>query len=122
MNVVEVEGLKVRYGRRIALDGVSLSLPRGAAGLLGPNGAGKSTLMKTLLGFLRADAGRIRVLGQDMPAQALAVRRASAVGGYGKKPARRYRCRHEVSSIKVDAADCSVKVGHTQRGVGASSQ
>ncbi len=74
MNVVEVEGLSVRYGRRVALDGVSLTLPRGAAGLLGPNGAGKSTLMKTLLGFLRADSGWVRVLGHEMPAQALEVR------------------------------------------------
>lgn len=74
MNVVEVEGLAVRYGRRVALDGVSLTLPRGAAGLLGPNGAGKSTLMKTLLGFLRADSGQVRVLGHEMPARALEVR------------------------------------------------
>jgi len=74
MNVVEVEGLAVRYGKRVALDGVSFTLPRGAAGLLGPNGAGKSTLMKTLLGFLRADSGQVRVLGLDMPARALEVR------------------------------------------------
>jgi ABC-2 type transport system ATP-binding protein len=74
MNVVEVEGLAVRYGKRTALDGVSLALPRGAVGLLGPNGAGKSTLMKTLLGFLRPEQGRVRVLGLDMPARALEVR------------------------------------------------
>ena len=74
MNVVEVEGLIVRYGARAALDGVSLKLPRGAVGLLGPNGAGKSTLIKTLLGFLRPNHGHVRVLGLDVPQRALEVR------------------------------------------------
>jgi len=74
MGVIEVENLTVRYGRRVALDGVTLSLPHVATGLLGPNGAGKSTLMKALLGFLRPDSGTARILGQDMPREALAIR------------------------------------------------
>jgi ABC-2 type transport system ATP-binding protein len=74
MNVIEVEGLSVSYGRRMALDGVTLSLPDKATGLLGPNGAGKSTLMKALLGFLRPSGGRVRVLGMDMPHEALGIR------------------------------------------------
>ncbi len=74
MGVIEVEGLTVRYGRRVALDGVTLALPHQATGLLGPNGAGKSTLMKALLGFLRPESGRTRVLGMEMPREALAIR------------------------------------------------
>lgn len=74
MNIIEVEGLAVRYGKRLALDHISVALPGRSIGLLGPNGAGKSTLMKTLLGYLRPTAGRVRVLGLDMPKRALEIR------------------------------------------------
>ncbi len=74
MNVIEVGGLTVRYGKRPALDHISMSLPSRSIGLLGPNGAGKSTLMKTLLGYLRPAAGHVRVLGMDMPKRALEIR------------------------------------------------
>jgi ABC-2 type transport system ATP-binding protein len=49
----------------VALDNVSLAVPRAAIGLLGPNGAGKSTLLKILLGLLRPNSGDARVLGRD---------------------------------------------------------
>ncbi len=64
--VFEVRGLSVRYGRRVVLDGVSLSVPRGAVyALLGRNGAGKSSLVRCLLGQQRADAGEARLFGLD---------------------------------------------------------
>ena len=54
-----------RYGRRKALDGFSLTVPRGAVlGLVGPNGAGKTTWMMTVAGFLRQDSGTIDLLGR----------------------------------------------------------
>src|SRR3712207_3445885 len=54
-----------RYGRRTAVDGVSLSVGRGeVVGLLGPNGAGKTTVIKMLLGLVRPDAGEVMVLGR----------------------------------------------------------
>ena len=55
-----------RLGRRTrALDGVSLEVARGETlGLIGPNGAGKTTLLSCLLGFLRPDAGSLRVAGR----------------------------------------------------------
>lgn len=49
----------------LALDNVSLAVPRAAIGLLGPNGAGKSTLLKILLGLIRPNSGDARVLGRD---------------------------------------------------------
>jgi len=58
-------GLRKRYGRRLAVDDVSLELSRGdVVGLLGPNGAGKSTVIKMLLGLVRPDAGEAMLLGR----------------------------------------------------------
>jgi len=66
MNVLELEGVRKRYGRRDALLDVDLAVPEGAAiGLLGPNGAGKTTALRLLLGFSRPSAGRVRVQGRD---------------------------------------------------------
>jgi ABC-type Mn2+/Zn2+ transport system ATPase subunit len=59
---VVVEHLSVRYGQRIALEDVSLTLHRGSLiGLLGPNGAGKSTLLRAILGLVPPCAGEVRV-------------------------------------------------------------
>ncbi|MDR3690881.1 MAG: ABC transporter ATP-binding protein [Fimbriimonas sp.] len=64
--IVEVHDLVRTYGRRRALDGVSLTIERGAVlGLVGQNGAGKTTLIKHLLGLLRAEKGSVRVFGLD---------------------------------------------------------
>ncbi|HUZ83770.1 MAG TPA: ATP-binding cassette domain-containing protein, partial [Gaiellales bacterium] len=63
--LIEVSGVTKRYGRIVALDDVSLSMRDRAIGLLGANGAGKSTLMRSLLGLIRPDTGRIRVMGLD---------------------------------------------------------
>jgi ABC-2 type transport system ATP-binding protein len=58
-------GIRKRYGRRQALDGVGLQVGRGEVlGLLGPNGAGKTTLIKIVLGLVRSDAGEVMVLGR----------------------------------------------------------
>jgi ABC-2 type transport system ATP-binding protein len=57
-------GLRKRYGRRTAVDGVSFTVGRGeVVGLLGPNGAGKTTVIKMLLGLARPDAGEVLLLG-----------------------------------------------------------
>ncbi|TAN21280.1 MAG: ABC transporter ATP-binding protein [Acidobacteria bacterium] len=64
--VIELENLRVRYGQRIALDGLTARLTGRAVGLLGPNGAGKSTLIATLLGFVKPAAGSARLLGQPI--------------------------------------------------------
>ena len=59
-------GLRKRYGRRTAVDGVSLTVGRGeVVGLLGPNGAGKTSVIKMLMGLVRPDAGEVLLLGRS---------------------------------------------------------
>jgi ABC-2 type transport system ATP-binding protein len=60
MPILELAAVSKRYGRRAALEDVSLALPAGSAlGLLGPNGAGKTTALRLLLGFTSPSRGRV---------------------------------------------------------------
>lgn len=69
MSVLEVEGLRMRYGATDVLAGVGFQASRGeVVALLGPNGAGKTTTIEILEGFRMRSAGRVAVLGTD-PAQ-----------------------------------------------------
>lgn len=62
--MLSIVDLRRRYGRTIAVDGISLEVRAGEAfGLLGPNGAGKSTLVSLCAGLLRPDSGRVEILG-----------------------------------------------------------
>ncbi|MEV6611598.1 ABC transporter ATP-binding protein [Kutzneria sp. NPDC051319] len=64
--IIEVEGLRKRYGPRKAVDGVTLSVHEGEFfGVLGPNGAGKSTLVEIVEGLRPADSGSVRVFGRS---------------------------------------------------------
>jgi ABC-2 type transport system ATP-binding protein len=66
MDVVMVERLTKRYGRRVGVEGLNLSVAEGTMfGFLGPNGSGKTTAIRVLLGFLRPSAGEARVFGLD---------------------------------------------------------
>ena len=78
--VLRVLGLVKRYGSRVALDGVTISVgPGEAVGLLGANGAGKTTTLAILLGLVRPDAGRVEIANVDLRRDtALALRR---IGG-----------------------------------------
>ncbi len=72
--VVRIESLTRRFGAKVALDNVSLTVPRGAVfGLVGANGAGKTTLIKHVLGLLRAVRGSVRVFGRDPVADPVGV-------------------------------------------------
>ena len=78
--VVELLGLSKRYGARLALDGLTLSLYAGSFNaLLGPNGAGKSTLFQLLTGLFRADAGEARIAGHSIAKDAVAALRQIGV-------------------------------------------
>ncbi len=66
MCVIQTEQLTKRYGRRVGIDGLTLSVPEGVVyGFLGPNGSGKTTTIRLLLGFLRPTGGQARVFGHD---------------------------------------------------------
>jgi heme exporter protein A len=72
---IELEGLTRRYGERVALADLTLSVPAGATLVVfGPNGAGKTTLLRLLATLLRPHAGRARVLGRELPGEGWAVR------------------------------------------------
>jgi ABC-2 type transport system ATP-binding protein len=63
---VVLEGLAKRYGDRTVVDDVSLTVALGEiVAILGPNGAGKTTTVEIIEGYRRADAGTVRVLGED---------------------------------------------------------
>ncbi len=65
-NVIEIRGLSKSYGKARGVIDVNLSVKEGDIfGFLGPNGAGKSTTIRSILGFLKKDAGEIRVFGLD---------------------------------------------------------
>jgi heme exporter protein A len=82
---LELVGLERRYGERIALADVTLSLERGATLVVfGPNGAGKSTLLRVLAGLLRPHEGTVRVLGHRLPEEDWAVR--GRIGLLGHEP------------------------------------
>jgi heme exporter protein A len=82
---IELEGLTRRYGERVALRDVTLSLATGATLVVfGPNGAGKSTLLRVLSTLLRPHGGTTRVLGRTLPDEGWAVR--GRVGLLGHAP------------------------------------
>jgi ABC-2 type transport system ATP-binding protein len=66
MSVITTDSLTHRYGRRIGIENLNLSVPEGSLfGFLGPNGAGKTTTIRVLLGFLRPSFGRASLFGLD---------------------------------------------------------
>jgi ABC-2 type transport system ATP-binding protein len=66
-NVIEVEALSVRYGKRTAVEHASLTIPAGSVyALLGRNGAGKSSLVRCMLGQQKPSEGRVSLFGRDV--------------------------------------------------------
>ncbi len=73
---IDARGLTRTFDEFTALDGLTLSVPRGAFyGFLGPNGSGKTTTIKILAGLLRPTDGSARVAGFDVVASPLEVKR-----------------------------------------------
>jgi ABC-2 type transport system ATP-binding protein len=70
-NAVEIRDLQYRAGKRFEIRDLALNVPSGSMyGFLGPNGAGKTTTIRLMLGLLRPAAGRITVLGGQIPHEA----------------------------------------------------
>src|SRR5215467_7227244 len=72
---IRVDQLRKIYGDKAAVDGLSLSVPRGSFfGFLGPNGAGKTTTIKMLMGLAPPTSGSIELLGLPMPGRAIDIK------------------------------------------------
>ncbi|MCW3839219.1 ATP-binding cassette domain-containing protein [Micromonospora yasonensis] len=88
--VLEIEGLRKTYrsrkrGVRHALDGFDMRVEAGQVhGFLGPNGSGKTTTLRTLLGLIRPNGGRMAILGHELPQALPAV--AGQVGAIVESP------------------------------------
>ncbi|MFN2366939.1 MAG: ATP-binding cassette domain-containing protein [Desulfurivibrionaceae bacterium] len=78
--VVSVAGLTKNFGDRRAVDDISFTISSGeCVGFLGPNGAGKTTTINILLGLARKSAGRINLLGREIPEKHRQVKRRIGV-------------------------------------------
>ena len=79
---VRAEGLVKRYGKVVALDGLSLAVPKGTVlALLGPNGAGKTTAVRILTTLLEPDEGTVEVAGVDLRKDPHAIRQRIGLSG-----------------------------------------
>jgi len=75
MSMIEIEDLVKKYGERVVVDRVTLSVQEGELfGLLGPNGAGKTTILSILSTLLEPDAGRVTIGGHDVVREAYRVK------------------------------------------------
>lgn len=73
--MIELTDLTKRYGRFTAVDGINLTIPRGALyGLLGPNGAGKTTTMRMIAGILQPTSGVVKISGVDIQEEPLVAK------------------------------------------------
>ena len=73
---IAIRDLRKVYDGRPAVDGLTLTVPRGSFfGFLGPNGAGKSTTIRMLTGLIPPTSGEIELLGLPMPAQEMEIKR-----------------------------------------------
>jgi ABC-2 type transport system ATP-binding protein len=72
---IRVDNLRKVYGDKAAVDGLTLTVPRGSFfGFLGPNGAGKTTTIKMLMGLAPPTSGSIELLGLPMPERAIEIK------------------------------------------------
>jgi ABC-2 type transport system ATP-binding protein len=85
--VVQTDGLTKRYGDRLAVDAVSMTVRRGEVyGFLGPNGAGKTTTLRMMLGLIRPTAGTASVLGLPAGRSEVTERVGALIEGPGFFP------------------------------------
>src|SRR5580692_5757196 len=73
---IAVKDLRKVYDGKAAVDGLTLTVPRGCFfGFLGPNGAGKSTTIRMLIGLAAPTSGSIELLGMRLPEQELEIKK-----------------------------------------------
>lgn len=72
---ISVHDLRKVYGEKAAVDGLTLTVPRGSFfGFLGPNGAGKTTTIRMLMGLIPPTSGSIEILGLPMPEREMQIK------------------------------------------------
>ena len=126
--MIEAESLVKRFGRTVALDGVSFRVNSGEiVGLLGPNGAGKTTVMRILTGYLAPTSGTARVAGNDVQEKPLEVRKRigympETVPVYGELTVRDYlRFTGELHDIPAGETATRIEACMEQSGVSGVS-
>ena len=72
--IIELDQLRIEFGRRRILQDIKGALRGRCIGLLGPNGAGKTTLIHTLLGFHKPSSGTARIFGRDIRTEIKEIR------------------------------------------------
>jgi len=66
MNIIEIDGITKTFGEHVAVDGLSLSVPKGSIyGFIGPNGSGKTTTIRMIMNIFYPDSGKIRILNGE---------------------------------------------------------
>ncbi|RED51752.1 ATP-binding cassette domain-containing protein [Cohnella lupini] len=81
-NVIEVKGLRKKFGHQIVLDGIDLAVPTGTVyALLGPNGAGKTTLINIMSTLVAPDEGSVKIAGYDIVTDKNMVKRSISLTG-----------------------------------------
>src|ERR1700748_1770342 len=84
--VISTDNLTFTFGNQTVVKSLSLQVPEGSIyGFLGPNGAGKTTTIKLLLSLLKTDQGSIRIFGQDLTSNRIAI--LSQIGSLIEQPA-----------------------------------
>lgn len=67
MEIIKTDGLTKRYGKKVAVDNISILINKGEIyGFLGLNGAGKTTLIRILLGMIKPDSGNVTLFGKEL--------------------------------------------------------
>jgi len=99
-DIIRTVGITKKFETIVALDDISLNVPKGATGLLGPNGAGKSTLIRVLIGLLEPTSGSGTVLGKDIKSGAFDIRQR--IG---------YMPEHECLILDMDAVSFCTYMG-----------
>ncbi len=87
MPLLEVRGLQKSYSGRRVVDGVDLHVSKAEiVGLLGPNGAGKTTTFRILMGMIKAEAGEVKLRGEDIGHLPMYMRARRGVGYLSQEP------------------------------------
>lgn len=120
--MIELDGVTRNYGRKVAVDGLSLLIPPGELfAFLGPNGAGKTTTIKMLTGLLRPTSGTVRICGYDIADD---TRRVARLLGYmpdepvpyGKLSGREF-LEFVAQMREMPAADIAVRIERESNGL-----